>query len=158
MQIRAGTKIVDNVTVMLIDEKTGKQRHFSSHNTPLNFAFSALSQWIGGKNNSGYQPILPPTKCQLGSGSGVPSPSDHGLFQPINGSTVNMSYAQVNTPTSGTTTFVFQIPAGTVTAQVTEALMKDAAGNPWYHAMFPTAFTPSSTENITVQWETTFSA
>jgi hypothetical protein len=156
MNIRAGTKIIDNVSVELVDELTGEVRSFSSHNTPLSFAFSALSQWIGGKNNSGYQALLPPSQTQLGKGTGTPSVDDPGLFTPIPG-VFEASYVQQNTP-SGTTTFVFQIPAGAVTEQITEALIRDSSVNPWFHTMFPEPFTPSLTENITLQWEVTFSA
>lgn len=154
--IREGTEIKDNVTVVLTDIYTGKQRFFSEHNMPLTYAFHAFSQWIAGKNNTGYQPIYSPSKCSLGSGSGTPAKGDSGLFTPIANGTESKSYANADDPTSGTTTFVFQFPAGQITTQVTESWMSDINGNGWFHTMFNTPFTPSSSENITVKWETTF--
>jgi hypothetical protein len=68
-----------------------------------------------------------------------------------------MSYVQPNSPATGTTTFVFQIAAGVVTTQITEAAMQDTNNNKWAHTMFPFPFTPSATENITISWELTYS-
>ncbi len=157
-EVREGIRIIDNVTVILTDECTGKQRIFRSHNASLNYALWAIAQWIGWKNNFGYQPVVPPSYVQLGSGSGTPGHADPGLFAPIAGAIGNMSYVEPNVPSNGTTTFVFQVPAGLATIQVTEALMLDSDGHGWYHTMFPVPFTPSATENITIQWETTFSS
>lgn len=151
IRVRSGTKIMDNVTVILTDEITGKQRIITDHNAGQPYTLSALSQWISGKNNTGYQPVFAPTKCQLGSG-GVA-----GTFVPIAGSLVNLNAATPNSPAPGTTTFLFQTPAGIVTTTVTQAQMTDINGNVWFLTQFPASFTPSNTENITVNWETTFS-
>jgi len=158
MKVRSGTKITDNVIVTLTDSITGKERAFSSHNLALNYANSAFAQWIGGKNNLGYQPVSPPTQIQLGSGSGTPSVTDPGLFTPIAGTLFPFSYNQQNSPVSGTTTFIFQIPSGIVSTLVTEVLFRDTSANPWFHTMLPVPFTPLITENITIQWSITFSA
>ncbi|UOF90754.1 hypothetical protein LSG31_00280 [Fodinisporobacter ferrooxydans] len=156
-KIRQGVHIMDNVTVTLTDINTGEEQSFSRHNIELNYALSALSQWIAGFNNSGYQPVYPPSKCSLGSGSGTPAKTDEALFAAISNGTANVNVANANSPSSGTTTFIFQFPAGQVTTQVTEALMTDVNGNPWFHVIFGSAFTPTSTQMITVKWEVTFS-
>jgi hypothetical protein len=156
-QMREGIHIIDNVTVTLRDIHSGLETVFSCHNTQLNYALSALSQWISGKNNAGYQPVYPPSKCSLGSGAGTPAKTDTALFTAITNGTVSMSSATPNSPASGTTTFIFQFPAGQVITNVTEALMTDVNGNGWYHTMFPVAFAPSPTQTITVSWQNTFS-
>lgn len=148
---------MDNVTVTLTDIHTGAKRTFSGHNTPLNYAFSAHAQWDAGVNNTGQNAVLPALVISLGSGSGTPSVNDTGLFAPIAGATASISYVTANSPSAGTTTKVWQIGAGIVSgATVTEALQSDANGNPWYHTMFSSSFTPSSSETITIQWEDTF--
>lgn len=158
-RIREGVSVIDNVYVTLTDILTGEETVVAqSHNTALNYALQSIARWIGGANNSGYQAVVPPTQIELGDGSGTPSPSDAGLFSPISGTIATYSYVQLDTPSAGTTTFVFQIAAGIVTGQVTESLMRDIDGNGWYHTMFPAPFTPSNTQNITVTWETTLSA
>jgi len=158
MKVRSGTKITDNVIVTLTDSITGKERAFSAHNLALNYANSAFAQWIGGKNNLGYQPLSPPTQIELGYGEGVLDVSDPGLFISLQGTLFSFSYKQLNSPVLGTTTFIFQIPAGIVSTLVTEALFRDTSANPWFHTMFPVPFTPLITENITIQWSITFSA
>lgn len=149
--------IRDNVTVILKDIHTGEEEIFTTHNTQLNYTLSALSKWIAGVNNVGYQPVYPPSKCSLGSGTGTPAKTDTALFTSITNGTISMSSATANSPSSGTTTFVFQFPAGQVTSTVTEAIMTDVNGNGWFHTNFPTPFTPSATQTITIQWQVTFS-
>lgn len=156
-RVRENTRVIDNVKVILTDTITRKQRVFSCHNIPLNYAFIAMANWIGWVNNFGYQCVPPPSQIALGSGSGVPAFGDAGLFAAIVGAIGPMSYCQPNNPANGTTTFMFQVPAGLVTTQVTEAIMQDTNGNNWAHAMFSVPFTPSAAENITIQWELTFS-
>jgi hypothetical protein len=155
-RIREGIGVIDNVIVTLTDINTGEEQVFSTHNIELNYALSALSQWMAGKNNVGFQPVYPPSTCSLGNGTGVPAKTDTALFAAIAGSTVSMSYASPDTPASGTTTFVFQYPPGQVTVLIKEALMKDVNGNGWFHTNFPSPFTPSSTQTITIQWQVTF--
>ncbi len=156
-EIREGISIVDNVIVTLTDIFTGKETIISTHNIELNYAFTAFSQWIAGINNVGYLPVYPPSKCSLGSGTGTPAKTDVALFTPIASSTVAMNGAIPNTPIAGTTTFLFQYPPGQVTTLVKEALMTDINGNPWFHTLFPSPFTPGSTQTISIQWQTTFS-
>ncbi|WP_156157862.1 hypothetical protein [Gordoniibacillus kamchatkensis] len=155
-KFREGVHILDNVTVTLTDTITGEKTVFSCHNIELNYTLSALSQWISGKNNVGYQPVFPPSRCSLGSGSGTPAKTDTSLFTPIPNSTISMSSATPDSPAVGTTTFIFQYPAGQVTTQVTEALMSDVNGNGWFHSKFASPFTPSASQTITVQWQITF--
>ena len=143
------------MTVTLTDIHTGAERSFSSHNIGLTYLFSAFSQWYAGKNNTGYQALSSPTQIEYGSGTGIPAETDTGLFTPITGSLTNISYATANYSATGTTLFVFNTPAGVVTTQVTEAILRDKSGNPWLHSMFEVPFTPSSTEIITMQWEST---
>lgn len=156
-RILEGIGVIDNVVVTLTDINTGEEQVVSSHNIELNYALSAFSQWISGKNNLGHQPVYPPSACSLGNGTGVPAKTDTSLFAAISGSTITMSYASPNTPANGTTTFVFQYPAGQVIVEVKEALMTDVNGNGWFHTNFPTPFTPTSTQTITVKWQVTFS-
>lgn len=156
--VREGVSILDNVTVILTDTVTGATRTISAHNTPLNGAFSLYSQWDSGTNNTGQNALTTGTIISLGSGTGTPAVTDTGLFSPIAGATASISYAQANQPSNGTTTKVWQIGAGKVTTQVTEALMSNSLGTALYHTMFSAAFTPASTETITIQWETTFAA
>lgn len=156
--VRENTLILDNVTCVLTDIHTGEKRTFSTHNTPLNHHFSAIASWVSGLySNIGYNNVPPPSQIQYGNGSGTPSVSDSGCFSAISGSLTNLSYAQVNTPQNGTTTLVFQTEAGVITGEVTEAFLRDTSGNGFAHAMFGTPFTPSPTENITTQWELTYS-
>lgn len=155
--MRENVKVIDNVKVTLTDTKTGKERTFTAHNIPLNYQFQALAKWIAGINNSGQNAVLPPTQIMYGSGTGTPVVSDTGPFTPIPGSLTNLSYAQANTPANGTTTLVFQTPAGIVTTQITEAFLRDVNGNGFGHLNFGSPFTPSPTETITTQWEQTFS-
>ena len=158
MLIREGMSVIDNVTAILTDTRTGVTRTFTGHNTPLNYAFSAHAQWDAGVNNTGQNAVPTALILSLGSGSGTPSVNDTGLFAPISGATANISYVTANAPSVGTTTKVWQIGAGIVTQTVTEALQTDVNGNAWYHTMFSSPFTPSSTETITIQWEDTFNA
>jgi len=155
--IRENVHVLDNVNVMLTDIHTGAQRSFSAHNIPLNYQFQALSRWIAGVNNTGQNAVLPPSQIVYGSGSGTPEVIDPGPFTAIAGSATKLSYATANSPSNGTTTLVFQTPAGVVTTQVTEAFLEDANSNGWAHLMFGAPFTPSSTETITTQWELTYS-
>ncbi|MCL6442476.1 MAG: hypothetical protein K6T83_03255 [Alicyclobacillus sp.] len=155
--ILEGVTVLDNVTVILTDTVTGKTRSFSSHNTPLEHAFSVFSQWSAGVNNTGQNAVPGPTMIALGSGTGTPQTSDKSLFAPIPGATASLSYAQANTPSNGTTTYVFQIAAGVVTTEVTEAFLQDVNSIGFAHTMFGTPFTPTSTETITIQWQLTFS-
>lgn len=155
--VRENVRVMDNVIVTLEDIHTGNKRIVTSHNASLNYSHSALAQWVGGINNTGYQAVVPPSQIELGSGSGTPSAGDVGLFSPYSATLTPLSYVTVNSPSQGTTTFVFQIPAGKVTTQVTEALMRDVNGNNWFHTMFGTAFTPTASENLTIQWQVTFS-
>lgn len=152
---REGVHIIDNVTVYL-REPTGEERSFSCHNIALNYGIGVFSRWIAGVNNTGQNAVLPPTKIALGSGSGTPAPTDTGLFTAISGAVASLAYATPNSPSNGTTTFVFQIGAGIVTVQVTEAFLSDITNGGFAHTMFGTPFTPSSTETITIQWEFTF--
>ncbi len=158
LTVRENAKVRDNVKVILTDIHTGERQIVTSHNIANNHAFSAFASWIGGVNNTGYNPVSPPTQIQLGSGTGTPAISDTGLFATITGTLTTLSYVQTNAPTSGTTTFVFQIAAGVVTTQVTEAILRDTSGNIFAHTMFSTPFTPSSSQNVTIQWEYSFSA
>ena len=157
-EIQEGIKIVENVRITLTDVVTGATRSFLSHNIALNYSFSAFSQWIAGANNQGQNAVFAPSVVALGSGTGTPAVTDTGLFAAISGATASLSYVQANSPAAGTTTFVFQIAAGIVAVQVTEALMSDRNGSPWFHTMFSAAFTPAGTESITIQWQTTFAA
>ncbi len=157
-EIQEGMRIADNVLITLTDAVTGATRSFSSHNIALNYAFSAFAQWIAGVNNQGQNAVFAPSVVALGSGTGTPAVTDTGLFAAIAGATASLSYVQPNSPAAGTTTFVFQIAAGVVTVQVTEALMSDRNGSPWFHTNFPTPFTPAGTESVTIQWQTTFAA
>lgn len=157
-RIREGVHVRDNVRVVLTDIHTGRQTVISSHNISTNYEFSALSQWLAGKNNTGYQPLSPPTQIQLGSGAGTPAVTDTALFSPIANTITTMSNVTAGSPTAGTSTFTFQIAAGIVTVQVTEAGLRDVSGNLWSHTMFGIPFTPSSTQTVTIQWEKTYSA
>lgn len=157
-EVRENVHIIDNVTVTLTDIHTGDTRVFSTHNIPLNYQFSAISQWIAGVNNTGYNAVVPPSQIEYGSGSGTPSVTDTGPFTAITGSLTNLNYVQANTPQNGTTTFVFQTAAGVVTGTITEAFVRDTSGNGWGHAMFSAPFTPASTETITTKYESTYSA
>ncbi len=149
--------MIDNVRTILTDTKTGKIRSFSSHNISLTYLFSAFSQWMTGKNNTGYQALSPPTQIEYGSGTGTPAETDTGLFTPITGSLANLSYATANYSVTGTSLFVFNTPAGVITTEVTEALLRDISGHAWLHTMFGVPFTPSLTEIITTLWEHTVS-
>lgn len=151
-RIYDGVRVIDNVAVRLVDIHTGVERLFSSHNISLNGEFSALSQWMAGVNNTGNNPVAPPTQIQLGSGSGTPAVTDTACFTPIAGTLTTMVAAQANTPSAGTTTFTFQIAAGVVTTEVTEAFLRNTSGLGFAHTMFGTAFTPTSTETINIQW------
>lgn len=156
--VREGTIVLDNVIVTLEDIYTGEKTILGGHNIALDHEFSAISQWMAGVNNTGYQPVPPPSQIILGSGTGTPSSGDTGPFSPIPASLTNLSYVNANTPSNGTTTFVFQIAAGVVTGEVTEAWLQDTVGNGFSHIMFPSPFTPSASQAITVQWEKTYAA
>lgn len=157
--IRENTHVIDNVRTVLTDIITGKTRVYMTHNVPLEHHFSALSQWISGLvANIGYNNVPPPSQVEYGNGSGTPSSSDTGCFSTISGSLTNLSYAQANTPQNGTTTFVFQTPAGVVTSDVTEAFIRDTSGNGFAHTIYGASFTPSPTETITTTWEFTYGA
>lgn len=158
MRTRENVHVIDNVTVTLTDIYTGKTRTFAAHNIALNYQFEALSQWIAGVNNTGQNAVLAPTQIEYGSGAGTPAVTDTGPFTPISGSLTNLSYANANNPQNGTTTLVFQTPAGVITSTITEAFLRDTSANGWAHTMFGSSFTPSSTETITTKWELTYSA
>lgn len=156
--IRENVLILDNVETILTDIHTGKTRTFKCHNIPLNYQFQALAQWIAGVNNTGQNAVLPPTQIEYGSGTGTPAVTDTGPFTPISGSLTNLSYATANSPQNGTTTLVFQTPAGVITGTVTEAFLRDTSGNGWAHSMYGASFTPTSTETVTTKWELTYSS
>ncbi len=155
-KVKDKIKAVGRVTTTLTNVLTGETRVKKSHNIPLNYQFSALSRWMAGENNEGYNAIPPPSQIEYGSGSGTPAVTDTGPFTPISGSLTNLSYVQANTPASGTTTFTFQTPAGVITTQVTEAFLRDTSGNGFAHTMYGAPFTPSSSENVTTQWQITY--
>ena len=143
----------DNVFVYLTDIHTGEVTEIeSSHNIALTYMLTILPRWLAGVNNTGYNATEPPTQIELGSGAGTPQVTDTGLFTPIPAYLTSLSYVQMDTPSAGSITLVFQIPAGVVSGQVTEALLRDTSANPWSHTMFPAPFTPVSTQTITVKW------
>lgn len=147
------------MTVLLKDIHTGSERSFSSHNISLNGEFSAISQWMAAVNNTGYNPVAPPSQIQLGSGSGIPAITDTSCFAPIAGTVTTMVAAQANTPSLGTTTFTFQIAAGVSAGEtVTEAFLRNVNGIGFAHTMFGTAFTPTATEALNIVWTKTYSA
>lgn len=159
MIIRENTLIVDNVTSVLRDIITGRERRFRAHNIPCNGQFSALSKWVSGLvSNIGYNNVPIPSQIEYGNGSGTPTVTDAGCFSLISGSLTDLSYAQANTPQLGTTTLVFQTAAGVITTEITEAFLRDTGNGAWGHLMYSAAFEPSSTETITTQWELTYSS
>lgn len=157
-RVRENTKVRDNVHVVLTDIVTGKTQRITAHNIPLNHSFAVFASWYAGVNNTGQNAILPPSQIELDAGSGTVASTDTGPFVPIPNTLTSISYVQANSPVSGTTTLVFQIAAGTVTTEVTGAFLRDISGNGFAHTLFATPFTPSSTQNITIVWENTFSS
>lgn len=149
--------IKDNVFVTLTDIYTGKKRYFQTHNIALNYMLSTLSQWLSGVNNTGYNALIPPSRVIYGTGSGTPSPTDTGCFSPLTNSTTNLNLVLPNTPQLGSTSFVFQTPAGVITQTVTEAFLMDTNGNGWAHSMFQQPFTPLPGETVTLTWVISFS-
>lgn len=154
---KSSISIKGDVFVTLHDENTGQERYFESHNIALNYHLSALSKWLSGVNNTGYQAVSPPSVIIYGSGTGTPQPTDTGCFSPIKNSTTNLNLALPNNPQLGSTTLIFQTPANIITQTVTEAYLMDTLGNGWAHTMFQTPFTPLPGESITLTWIITYS-
>ena len=49
-------------------------------NQQTDWAASSVAQWYAGVNNTGYNPVSPPSHMQLGTGSGMPNHTDNALF------------------------------------------------------------------------------
>ncbi len=106
------------------------------HNVTTNYAAGAIAQWLTGTNNTGYNPVLPPTKMQLGTGAGTPSPTDTGLFAPVAATLQQVSTAG---PVSGSPSVAQWVCQYYGTANnagtYTEIGLFDSNGNMWGHLM-----------------------
>lgn len=115
-------------------------------NIQTNFSRNAHAQWINGTST---QTLPPPSKIQLGNGSGTPAVTDTTLWAPVSGTlyqcdtiqTVQTYYAQY------VKTYQASDPAG----QFTEVGLLDAAGNMWGHVAINQY--KSSQQLLTIQWQ-----
>ncbi len=123
-------------------------------NQVTNYAASAVAQWLTGKNNSGFSPVLPPAYTELGTGTGTPSPTDTNLFTPV--TATNQWCATFTNPSAGVAQWTSQY-FGTINnaGSYTEEGLFDANGNLWAHLVEAVTITQGLATTIVWQWTVT---
>lgn len=120
-------------------------------NTTTNYGAYAISQWLAGVNNTGYQPVLPPFYVELGTGTGTTQVTDTGLFTPV---LVTLTTCATAIPAVGpppTITIVCNFVGTAITAGTyTEAILTDLSGNVFAHTLKAITITTGLT--TTLQW------
>lgn len=100
-----------------------------------NYARSTIANWLTGVKTTTSG--VPPTKMQLGSGTGTLALADTALWTPTTGTLVQcpMIYASAQYNAQFSATYTSADPAG----NYTEAGLFDSGGNLWFHAKLTNA-------------------
>lgn len=100
-----------------------------------NYMRTAFASWMTGTSNVSGQPgaIVPPTKIQVGTGTGIPQPSDTALWNATAGTlkTCDMTYLSGIYNVQFAVTYQIADPTGTFT----EAGWLDVNNNVWMHGV-----------------------
>lgn len=124
-QLQIGLKPVGLVNFTVRDSAGRIVRRHRFRNAASNHLRSSIAQWLVGVNNTGYNPVAPPSMIALGTGTGTTA----AQFVEVPGTRKACSsrmvvagyYAQY------TTVYTVNDPTGTFT----QAALMDAAGNIW---------------------------
>lgn len=146
--------ITGKLTVLLTDED-GNTRIVGAGNTPCQALLNAIAGWIVGTNNTGQNPLSPPTQLILGTGSGTPSVTDKSLFAAQTGT---QSVINARTATANTATLTMNYAKGQLNGTYTEAGLLDASGNLMAHLIFQSPLEIANTEAATFIWTITVNA
>ena len=117
-------------------------------NIETNYLGNSVAAWLAGRNNTGYNPLSPPTMIELGTGTGTPAVTDTALFTPAASTLIQCSL--VNVSAASTTQFIAQYFGTTNNAGTyTEAGIFDTAGNLWAHTLISISISNGNTTTVT---------
>lgn len=157
MQGKVKSKAFGNGRLMaIITNADGKKRTVDlGGNTLCQQYLNAVAAWSVGKNNTGQNPISPPTQLILGKGTGTVNVSDGSLFNPQAGTKIGIA---ARTAVANTSTFTANYNTGQLSDTYTEAGMLDANNNLMAHIVFQSPVTVTNTEAATFIWVVTWNA
>lgn len=146
--------LAGEVEVKVENYETGEIRRYFISNTVTNYARQVMAKWLIGTNNTGYNPVKPPSKIALGTGAPTPpktgpDPTDTALWSEKAGTrkaavreVYNLYYAQY------IVIYTTSDPADTYK----EAGLFDDDGNLWGHVALSN-IPKSALEALTVLWK-----
>lgn len=143
------TGFIGIVRTATLDAKTLKVVRAKEYRNKINnYLLQTIVKWLTGTANSGQGALLPPTQIQLGSGTGIPTASDTGLWSPIAGTLKTCDFIQPYQSYYGQYSVTYQTtdPSG----NYTEIGLFDANGNLWAHVSVND--NKSSSQLYSVQW------
>lgn len=141
---------------VLLTAEDGETRQIDlGGNTLCQAYLNALAAWSVATNNTGQNPVSPPSLFLLGTGSGTPAVSDTSLFSPDSNSRVSMS---ARTSAGATATFTTNYAKGQLNGTYTEAGMLDVNGNLMAHIVFASSLPVTTSQAATFIWENTYNA
>lgn len=143
------------LTAIITKADGGKKVVVLGNNTLCQQHLNAVAAWSVGQNNTGQNPISPPTQFILGKGTGTPAVSDKTLYNPQTGTQRTIS---ARTVVASTATFTTNYNTGQLNDTYTEAGLLDANGNLMNHLVFQSPVTVSNTESATFIWSNTWNA
>jgi len=141
---------------VILTSGDGSQRTVDlGDNTPCQAFLNALAAWSVGINNTGQNPVSPPTQFILGTGTGTPKVGDTSLFTPQAGT---QTVINARTSSTNTSTLTINYNKGQLNSIFTEAGLLDNSSNLMAHLVFQSSITIQDTEAATFIWTETFNA
>ena len=154
-KIKSDVSIKAKVAVIITNQDGSQERRELGDNTACQAYLNAIASWTAGVNNTGQNPVSPPTQFELGTGTGTPAVSDASLFTPATGT---LSVISARSAVANTTTLTTNYAVGQLSGTYTEAGLLGAGGALLNHVVFQTPVSVDNTQAATFIWSDTINA
>ena len=123
-------------------------------NTICNPAANAISAWLTGTGNIGYNPVEYPAYAELGTGTGTTEPTDTALFQPVASTNVKVQIMGPDAATPSIAQWIFVWGPSYGPLNATEIGLFTNSGTMFSHIAGIT-LDLSNTTSTSIQWQWT---